>query len=308
MSILSDGEIQARITSDGLVSGGDMSRASECSYSFVPGAAFLPGSTDPPIEFPGADGRAEVIVKPGQMVWIRTLETVSIPKDLVGFWWQTNSLSRKGLMLVNMSMIEPGYSGDLACLFVNFGRGNVPIGPSTIVAKMVFVGMVGHLLHPFSHTTSRQQYDRTLRELAIDQPSSFLEVGDLKVDLSNARVQALADIKAATAMAQTEAAKAMGEAQAEALKGFRDDIPKTVRGSFVWAAAALALLTAATLGADQLKGMFVPNFEKVARSAAEDTLRERVVISAAPNSAETSELLRRIDALNKRIEKMESKK
>ncbi len=62
------------------------------------------------------------------------------------------------------------------------------------------------------------------------------------------------------------------------------------------------------LGADQLKGMFVPNFEKVARSAAEDTLRERVVISAAPNSAETSELLRRIDALNKRIEKMESKK
>jgi deoxycytidine triphosphate deaminase len=47
------------------------------------------------------------------MVWIRTRDKVKIPNDMVGFWWQTNTLSRQGLMLVNMSMVEPGYEETL---------------------------------------------------------------------------------------------------------------------------------------------------------------------------------------------------
>jgi deoxycytidine triphosphate deaminase len=156
MSVLSDSEIRRRIGLGELVPGGDLAFATECSYSFVPGSAFLAGSTDIPLEFPGLDGKASVVVRPGEMIWIRTRDSVAIPNDIVGFWWQTNTLSRKGLMLINMSMVEPGYKGDLACLFGNFGKGDVLISPRTFIAKMVFAELNGGVFHPFSNSTRRE--------------------------------------------------------------------------------------------------------------------------------------------------------
>lgn len=341
MAILSDGELRARIQAGGLVEGGVLDRASECSYSFVSGAAFLPGSLEAAVEFPGVDGKAEVVVKPGQMIWIRTLERVKVPDSLVGFWWQTNSLSRRGLMLVNMSMVEPGYSGDLACLFVNFGKSNIPIRADTIIAKMVFSELEGELLHPFGAGVSREAYDSRLRELAIDQPTSFLQVGDLMVDLAQARTTALADVRASVAEGRSDFAHASGQMQADAarslansradaekaildskadaskdlatartdaLKGFREDIPKTIRGSFVWAASALVLLTLVSFTSDWVKGTLFPNTKAIAQAAADEAVRSRLAISATPAAADSAALQTRIDALNKRIDTLEHRK
>jgi deoxycytidine triphosphate deaminase len=308
MAVLSDGEIRRLMRAGGLIDGGDLARASECSYSFVPGAAFLPGDLEPPIEFPGLYGQAEVIVRPSQMIWIRTLERVRIPDDLVGFWWQTNGLSRKGLMLVNMSMVEPGYQGDLACLFVNFGRSNVIINPETIIAKMVFQDLRGRLIHPYRRTFSRGDYDHQLRELALQLPKSFLQVGDLMTDLTAARTDAMAAIRQA-GIDQTAATKtAMASARDDALTDFKNDIPKAVRGSFFWAVGAIALLTAATLGADKIKGVLFPDTKAVAQAAADEALKNRMTISAAPLSADDVALHAQIDALNKRLDKLDKPK
>ena len=38
-------------------------------------------------------------------------------------------------MLVNMSMVDAGYEGSLACLFVNFGRQPLDIDPGMTVAR-----------------------------------------------------------------------------------------------------------------------------------------------------------------------------
>jgi deoxycytidine triphosphate deaminase len=312
MAVLSDKAIRDRMSNGELVVGGDAARATECSYSFVAGAAFEPGSNVAAIEFPGADNKAEAIVKPGHMIWIRTLESVKIPLSIVGFWWQTNTLSRKGLMLVNMSMIEPGYAGDLACLFVNFGSSNVAIAPGTVIAKMIFMELSGDLIHPYRGHTSRQEYDSTLRNLAINQPSSFLKVGDLATDLSKARTEALEAIGNEATRQQNEAVdnikKAADEAKEEASKGFKDDTKKTLIGSFGWAATALIIFSLVTAGGGWVKDTFFPDYKKVARSEAEKLLHDRVTINATPDSAEKAQLMLTIETLNKRIDALEKKK
>jgi deoxycytidine triphosphate deaminase len=321
MSVLSDSEIRTRMAGGQLVVGGDPARASECSYSFVSGAAFLAGSTDAAKAFPGPDGTTEVVVLPGQMIWIRTLERVAIPTDIVGLWWQTNTLSKKGLMLVNMSMIEPGYEGDLACLFVNFGKSRIAIGPATIIAKMVFLRISGETLHPFLPRMDRPRYDAALRELAIDQPTTFLDVGDLSVNLGKEKEAALAAIKAEAASIRDQTEKIIAEMEGElkvraktaiedartaAVKGFANDIPRTLLQYSGLAAGALALLTAATYVADQIRDHTTPDLKTIARTEAEATLRDRMVISAAPG-ADIAALTHKIDALNARIAAIDKK-
>lgn len=323
MAILSDEEIRSQINDEKLVENGDIGRAVECSYSFVSGVAFVPGSSSPAIEFPGVGNNAEAIVKPGEMIWIRTRERVVIPDSLVGFWWQTNTLSRQGLMLVNMSMVEPGYEGDLACLFVNFGDSNVVIGANTTIAKMVFMELKGKVLQPYGKTTTREQYDKALRDLSINQPSSFLKVGDLAKDLSKAQTDALEEIGKAANEAKADATKAieqteadtkrnletaLSDAKADALKSFRDDTGKVVRSSFAVVTLALVVLTIIFGAIDWAKANWLPDVRKLARSEAEKLLQDRVTITATPDSIDKAESKRLIEELTKRLDALEKKK
>ena len=330
MSVLSDGELKARMGRGELVIGGDPDRASECSYSFVSGAAFLAGSHERPIEFPGEANRAEVVVKPGQMIWIRTQEQVAIPHDLVGLWWQTNGLSRKGLMLVNMSMVEPGYVGDLACLFVNFGKCNVVIGHGAVIAKMIFLKIAGETVHPFADHTPRERYDERLRDLAMNQPTSFLQVGERMAELEQARVQAVHAIETLTQrseeaveqalddlrrqadklldQAREDTQKALDGAKDDAVGDFRKDIPKAIMNSFKWAVGGLALLTVATLAADKIKEHTDASYETIAKREAEEAVGQRVVIPTGADAAAINSLSRQIETLNARIETLEKRK
>jgi hypothetical protein len=239
------------------------------------------------------------------MVWIRTRDRVVIPSSIVGFWWQTNTLSRKGLMLVNMSMVEPGYEGDLACLFVNFGKGNVLIQSETIIAKMVFIKIDGTVAQPFSGNLPTDEYDTRLNELALEQPASFLQVGELAVDLSAAKEAALVDIRTARSEVKTTIEADLKSARDAAILEFKNDIPGALRKAFAWALGLFVILTAASVATSWLKGALFPDVKEVARAEAEDALRQRVVITGAPNSAEAAAIARRVDELNRRIAALE---
>ena len=47
-------------------------------------------------------------------------------------------LSRQGVLLLNISLVEPGYEGYLTTVLVNFGNKNVVISPTTTIAKVAF--------------------------------------------------------------------------------------------------------------------------------------------------------------------------
>jgi len=308
MTVLSDATIREYIGSGDLVPGGNKKWAEECSYSFRPGRGFMAGEDGEPVEFQTPTGAASITVHPGKMVWIRTSDKVRIPEAIVGFWWQTNTLSRKGLMLVNMSMVEPGYEGDLACLFVNFGNGKVIIERDTVVAKMVFVDIRGTVAHPFGSQTSTTDYDAKLRELAANQPGSFLQVGDLAVDLSRQRDETIAELTRVGKDVQAEAVRELAAARADALNQFKEDAPKATWKAFGWAAAGFVLLTSATVAAGLIKDHAFSDGKEIARAEAETVIRDRITLNAVPSSAETVALRRQLQQVSERLAKLEKGK
>src|SRR6266851_3819687 len=106
MSILSNLEIQARMKKGELILDGDESRIRSCHYEVTPGKIIRTGDVedrDQVVDWTDVEAhRADIEpVLPGAMVWMRTRERVKMPHDVCAFWWQTNTLSKQGLMLVN---------------------------------------------------------------------------------------------------------------------------------------------------------------------------------------------------------------
>lgn len=180
MNILSDHDIRQRLDKGELVERGLPEHAEGCSYKFKPGKIFPAGRQALPLDWDSlSEPAAEYLAKPGEIFWVRTNRKVLLPSDICAFWWQTNELSKKGIMLVNMSMVDPGYHGWLACLFVNFGHQVVRITPDTTVARLVFAQLKDPVERPYTYSgEDLRKYDGQLRDTALQGASSFLQVNE----------------------------------------------------------------------------------------------------------------------------------
>jgi hypothetical protein len=126
------------------------------------------GSPHPePITGPG------VVIKPAELVWLKASEEISLPTNLVGLWIQTQTLARHGLLLLNISIIKPGYKGPLSAVLVNFGNKKVIIRPDTKIAKVVFLSLDTDATVGKWNT---KEYDSNLLEMAANAPTSFLQL------------------------------------------------------------------------------------------------------------------------------------
>lgn len=75
------------------------------------------------------------ILHPGELALAMTLESVTLPADIVGWLDGRSSLARLGLMVhVTAHRIDPGWSGNIVLEFINAGklplalRAGMPIG------------------------------------------------------------------------------------------------------------------------------------------------------------------------------------
>ncbi|ASK88205.1 dCTP deaminase domain-containing protein [Sphingorhabdus sp. SMR4y] len=316
MTVLSDSEIQDQIKSGKLVLEAEASRAEECSYAFRAGRAFLAGHDDGEIDF-ASDPRIKIVVDPGKMVWIRTYEKVSLPNDLVGFWWQTNTLSKKGLMLINMSMVEPGYNGCLACLFVNFGNQKIVIEAKMSIAKMVFVRIGGQVASPYTKTQSVDEYDHALQELSVNQPSSFLQIGDIASGIDHERTKAIKDVEDKIAEGKTtleneskilsgSIASEFSNQKTMMINEFKADAPKAIWKSLGYAALVLLLIGISTAIAGWVYNNAFEDTKKIAREEAIKAVNDRVVIRASTASESSQDIEKQIKTLTDRLVELES--
>lgn len=311
MAILSDSEIKARISNEDLIKFADADLARECSYSFRPGKAFPVNKDDNCINFTD-DPAATLSIKPGEMVWVRTHEQVKMPNDLVGFWWQTNSLSRLGLMLVNMSMVEPIYKGDLACLFVNFGDQIIVIESQMTIAKTVFFEIKGPVEHPYQtlNSAQRSHYDSRLLQLAINQPSSFLKIGEISTDAQREKIAILSEIENTLNIAlqqirseqnarTDEMKQDLEQAKLQVIDDFKNDAPKMLLKSYGFAVLGLLFLGFAITLAGWFKQYAWDDNKKIARQEAERVVRDRLVIDGEIKRPEMEDIEKRLERLER---------
>jgi deoxycytidine triphosphate deaminase len=169
MSVLSDRTLKSQISH--FLNNGSATQAVHCAYEFTAEKIFKGGRAAEPVV-----GATE-FVEPTELVWVRSKENIIVPPDHVGIWVQTQSLSRVGLLLLNnCSLIEPGYSGPLTAVFVNFGQQKVMIKPGTKIAKVIFLKLDSEADTLVPPVNDVAKYDAGVLSLVANSPDSFMQV------------------------------------------------------------------------------------------------------------------------------------
>ncbi len=283
MTVFSDNTILAKF--DQLIIDGDSSRVRGCAYSFVAGKIFPSPHSDEPAHKDVFDWTTKVVgawpgeeayeICPGELVSLRTREIVRMPADVCGIWNQTDGLSRKGLMLVNLSAVPPGYEGHLTCTFVNFGKQRVRIQPDTRVAKLMFLSLDSVAKYS-SGVWQTQSYDSKVATMASESPATFLQISEQSRELNELITAGTDRIEKVAKDLGLDAKKDLNEQLAEAKQIFRESVSTDTRTA-VYKAAPLALLAIALLTTGQwLATRFLTeNVDLVARQRA-DQIEARI--------------------------------
>lgn len=179
MALLSDKALDLRF--DELIEDGDRERIQHCAYMLLPDRVFAT-TTDSRCNATQL-GPVCYRIEPGALVWIRTKEIVKVPEDLCGIWSQTNHYAQRGLMLINASIVEPGYRGPLTGALVNFGQTARVITPIRPFARIMYASLDGRVEKPLRMNMERAVYDSHLLEILEDAPATFLNLGSLHKDL-----------------------------------------------------------------------------------------------------------------------------
>lgn len=87
---------------------------------------------------------------PGQLALGVTLETVTLPDNIVGWLDGRSSLARLGLMVhVTAHRIDPGWSGRIVLEFYNSGRLPLALRPRMVIGALNFETMSGPAEKPY---------------------------------------------------------------------------------------------------------------------------------------------------------------
>lgn len=299
MTVLSDNEILRRISSDNMIEDADLEQIGPSSYQFQPGIIVTTGDKHDVKDWTDEIGPDDFHrVQPGELVWVRTRERVNMPPDICAFWWQTSHFSRRGLMLVNMSMVEPGYHGPLACLFVNFGQKPVNLNPDDVVAKLVFHCLDVNVRHPLSLRQNTVDYDRDIRQAAIDIPSTFLDVGGMTIKLDKEREEAVKAVKTQTDVCIEDA---------------EDRIRRNTKAQVIWVLGAAALGFAAVFVAitflPWLQSNVQPDLSKQVTQEVTNQISQRLLLSGSvATNQQVRQLNGRIQHLEKQLQGLTARK
>lgn len=287
MAVLSDATIREFINDGKLISHADPLRAKHCAYEFkasrvVYGGIIPPSSQVDAVDLSSTPSQTAAIL-PSSVAWVRSVEEVNIPKHIVGMWVQTNSLSRRGLLLLNSTLVEPGYVGHLSAHFVNLGSSPVLISSETTIAKLLFFELDSDAIDLID-SSKYKHYDAMLDALAAASNRSFLRISELVPDLSKATDAAVAEAKQHIA---TDVSQSLNDAR-ERLADLRKETFLKAGGGFV---VGLALAVAVAL-------WLFPKMQAVDMES-----RDRIAaIVAEKNNA----LIRQVDELDRELKEMKS--
>ncbi len=108
-----------------------------------------PDAKEPKYATPGSAGldlsaciSEDIVVKPGEIVMVKTGIAIQIPhRGIGGFVFPRSGLSSKyGISLVNcVGVIDSDYTGELVCPVINHGNGEYVIKCGDRIAQIVFL-------------------------------------------------------------------------------------------------------------------------------------------------------------------------
>lgn len=102
-----------------------------------------------------------LFIHPGELILGATLESVTIPDDLVGWLDGRSSLARLGLMVhVTAGRIDPGWEGQIVLEFYNNGKLPLALRPGMVICAMSFETLSSPAKHPYNKRANAKYRDQ----------------------------------------------------------------------------------------------------------------------------------------------------
>ena len=86
---------------------------------------------------------AELLLQPGSLALVPTLEWVRVPPTLIGEVTARSTWAREGLSIATATLIEPGYEGIVTLELANLGQIPIALYPGLMIAQIAFSKVVG---------------------------------------------------------------------------------------------------------------------------------------------------------------------
>ena len=97
------------------------------------------------------DGEGTFVLHPGELALGITLESITLPDNLVGWLDGRSSLARLGLMVhVTAHRIDPGWSGNIVLEFFNSGKLPLALRPGMAIGAMSFETLTAPAARPYT--------------------------------------------------------------------------------------------------------------------------------------------------------------
>ena len=90
------------------------------------------------VEETGASTPTEYKLPPGGTVRVVSRESLQMPLDVTAHALLKNELCRKGILAINIGVVDPGFGGPLSSILVNFGRGDFPVRKGESFLRLSF--------------------------------------------------------------------------------------------------------------------------------------------------------------------------
>jgi deoxycytidine triphosphate deaminase len=186
--MLTDVEISQRVKADQMIAPFAQQGLQHCRYNLRAARVFSPETGNEEVigdRLPDGSTRRIWSISPTETVIIMTRERVRIPSNIVGQYGQLFRLAQKGLLLLNTSIVEPGYDGPLSCVVVNLSKADITIEPDSEIAKLTFEKLsdVPGAMHPLVIADDR--YVSDIAAAAAMLPKSFMGIEQVSQEVSD---------------------------------------------------------------------------------------------------------------------------
>jgi hypothetical protein len=145
-----------------------------------------------------ASGSSDYNLPPGGTIRAVSKELLKLPNDITGHALLKNELCRKGVLAINIGVIDPGFQGPLSSILINFGRGDFVVKQGAPFLRISFHRCPASPKADKSAKYNRHQYISNVKdEVAAYMAPTFLS---MDVTAKRAAKRAFGSFKKALAL------------------------------------------------------------------------------------------------------------
>jgi deoxycytidine triphosphate deaminase len=153
--ILTYDDIVAELKHSRLITKGIVGNVEACSYDLRVGTIFKEGQI-----IRGEQG--QVILQPGDIISLFTLEELNLPADIAATAFAMNAMSSQGILVLNPGHVDPGYKGPLTVRVINLRATPKSIDLGTKIFTVVFERLPKATSQPYPVMKDKRE-DRELK-------------------------------------------------------------------------------------------------------------------------------------------------